>query len=799
MKYFLVSMFTKGNRRFIIQSKYTPLNRICFSIFVMLSVFGLTASAQSVQRVNGKKIMRCATMENLDSWRKAVAKNPGLVTAGEAIPGNNATSKTVDQTGTAGAGPATKETDVAATIYVPVVVHIVLPNATLVSDADVIKQIEILNTDFAGANTDAADLPATFKPLFGKTTIQFVLARRDPNGNITNGIERRNIDTRFDPNSYPDPIKRRSLGGLDAWDGTKYYNVWVGNSVEVDNSITLGYAPFPGTETNADQGASINYVSFGTNSCYTYTGFDLGRTLVHETGHYFGLYHIWGDDDGCSGDDFRALDGVTLPATLYNPAGRGNTSSDIGDTPNMGSSTSGCASGVQLDACITTSPGRMYQNFMDYTNDACYRLFTLKQVARMEWIINNTRASLITSDKGSLPTGTTSLDVAARAFINPTGSETINCTSYIYAKAEQCPNPIEPSALVMNTGTTTITSLKAELRVNGQSVSTQTLTVNLKTAELAKVTFPQYTPVVGDNILTLVVSSPNNGTDQNKLNDTLQYNYKVSQSGSLPLVEGFEGTTFPPANWLVEETPEDDITWQRTTRAAKSGAASAYMNNFAYEANSRIDDLISPQLSFNDADSVFLKFDVAAAVVSNPTTTMIDTLTVFVSTDCGVTYQQVYKKWGNSLITVAGQVTNEFFPTASQWRTDSVNITSITGSSGNVLVKFRNTENFENNLFLDNINIYTKRVPELLKKNGYLVYPNPTSGQFVIQHLVQPETLRGINIYTASGQLVYQKAFSGTTASTYIPVNLPHLASGVYMLRLIYTDKQITQKILKIN
>ncbi len=29
-----------------------------------------------------------------------------------------------------------------------------------------------------------------------------------------------------------------------------------------------------------------------------------GRTLTHETGHFFYLYHIWGDEPNCDADDY---------------------------------------------------------------------------------------------------------------------------------------------------------------------------------------------------------------------------------------------------------------------------------------------------------------------------------------------------------------------------------------------------------------------------------------------------------------------------------------------------------------
>src|SRR5205085_9586621 len=141
----------------------------------------------------------------------------------------------------------------------------------------------------------------------------------------------------------------------------------------------LGYAQFPGSGAGVDDGVFLNYQSFGSSSCYTLSVFNKGRTGSHEVGHYFGLYHIWGDEAGCVGDDFEQLPGTCLlPAGLFNPAGQGNTGADIGDTPNQADYTSNCPAGSTTDACATAAPGKMYQNFMDYTQDACYSMFTKK-------------------------------------------------------------------------------------------------------------------------------------------------------------------------------------------------------------------------------------------------------------------------------------------------------------------------------------------------------------------------------------------------------------------------------------
>ena len=103
----------------------------------------------------------------------------------------------------------------ATTITIPIVFHLVDDAATLAnfSDRDIIEQVEILNRDYGGnkINDYLNVIPPEITARIGKIPIKFVLARRDPNGALTSGIERR-------ANTTPDHIniKSFSTGGLNA-------------------------------------------------------------------------------------------------------------------------------------------------------------------------------------------------------------------------------------------------------------------------------------------------------------------------------------------------------------------------------------------------------------------------------------------------------------------------------------------------------------------------------------------------------------------------------------------------------
>lgn len=239
-----------------------------------------------------------------------------------------------------------------AVIRIPVVVHILYQNALQnISEAQVQSQIDVLNQDFRRKNSDTAITPAAFKGVAADVAIEFVLATADPAGRPTTGIVRK--QTSVVSWQLNDKIKHAATGGSEGWDSRKYLNIWVGNLDKI-----LGWASFPGGRPE-DDGIVIAYDAFGTINVKQ--PYNLGRTAVHEAGHWLGLKHIWGD--ASCGDD------------------------GVEDTPKQSTYTVGCPTAFR-SSCNNGPAGDMYMNFMDFTNDACLNLFTGGQRDRMRSLFN---------------------------------------------------------------------------------------------------------------------------------------------------------------------------------------------------------------------------------------------------------------------------------------------------------------------------------------------------------------------------------------------------------------------------
>jgi hypothetical protein len=327
--------------------------------FIAIFALSMVVRAQAQQR-------NCGTMDYL---QKQITADPSVKTAMDNLKlwtdnwvknNPNYDSKTV--------------------ITVPVVVHIIYSTtAQNISDARVIEQINATNTDFLGQN--AHSMGSFSSSLKANTNIQFCLAQRKPDGTATTGIERKQT-THANFGAANDDERYTSKGGLDAWDATKYFNIWV---CDLGSSL-CGYSQFPyaanGGGVNSTYGSSINYQFFGITGAVS--PYNLGGTLTHEVGHCLNLFHIWGDDSGaCTGTD------------------------NCTDTPNQANSTTGHHTGTLTDGCTSTTPGIMYQNFMDYSDDLDYANFTPNQNARIQALFasGGPLYSLTTSNGCTPPSG----------------------------------------------------------------------------------------------------------------------------------------------------------------------------------------------------------------------------------------------------------------------------------------------------------------------------------------------------------------------------------------------------------
>ena len=133
-------------------------------------------------------------------------------------------------------------------------------------------------------------------------------------------------------------------------------NLYVNGGGPSGAQPALGWSRFPWQYASAPR---LDSVSVNVASLYggRATGYNLDDTVIHETGHWLGLFHTFQGGCGSQGDL------VSDTAREAEPSYYCETSRDT------------CTKSLGLDPV---------RNFMDYSEDACMNLLTRGQVSRMD-------------------------------------------------------------------------------------------------------------------------------------------------------------------------------------------------------------------------------------------------------------------------------------------------------------------------------------------------------------------------------------------------------------------------------
>ena len=734
---------------------------------------------------------------------------------------------------------------------IPVVVHVIHDlGGENISDASIQGALDVLNANINGQGANfLSKTPDVFAAVRGDAKVEFRLAKIDPLGNPTTGINR----VRSTLTDQPDPAN--GVKALSYWNSYQYFNIWTVKKFlpQDDGNTLLGYAQFPNSGRMSTDGVvllSSQMVS--------------GGTLTHEVGHWLGLRHTWGDavcgDDGVK-DTPPARDpnfGVNLSDFPYHVGNIGIGAGCLGDSMNWA--------------------GEMFVNYMDYSSDPDVTMFTIDQNAIMNttldgsydestgvsgigfreymWSTENV-ANTGTGDGFKVPTCT-----QEASFVVTTGASSLcqgealifkgnktmfgtgNVSSFVWdfgdGTSDNSGNNLVSHTynsvgsfdatltVVYNETTEARASSLADLDIATASSydsivenlivqGTQSELNNLGATNIIEITLDSLGLYWGINDssyfrgylekVTYVAYYQNTCTSSVTKDDFVTVNAPTASSNGSSYSYSFENASELNGDWVLSQSTNIESQWNfnagsNTAWKWESGTAADGSSSIKVDGDEMLfgvsTEIISKAYDLSAFTTPAIKFSWSGASLN---TFPVNTLAVTYSDNCGESWKSL-GTIGAIEASNAGLYTTKFKPNSSEWKDTVMTKTQLKDS--NIRFKFEYVVNgSSNNFYLDHIQIGEQASLMIAENTTSLklsVFPNPAKGNATIVLDNVADKNVAVTLVNILGAEV-SKLFSATVVSNYqeISADLTGLEKGIYFVKVvsngdvIMTDKLIVE------
>lgn len=700
---------------------------LCFC--AMLSIFSLSGFSQSQTGKQDKASVMCYTYEMMDELLQTHPELKDSIdqSAAEQEVFRKEFAKTYQQKS-------------GETYTIPVVFHVIHDNdAENITPAQIENAIENMNIDFAAETTGIDNVNIAFTDLVSNTGIRFELAKRDPDGNCTNGIVRTQHQATY---SGGENLKIIS----PIWDRAKYLNIWVCKTIEGGSA---GYSRYP-SSVNTGYGAAIDgivvrhdYVgSIGTSGSHA------AHTLTHEAGHWLDLPHVWGS--------------TNEPGLESNC----NTDDGIEDTPNTVGWTSCVLNGESCGSLDNV------QNFMEYSY--CSKMYTHGQAQRMIAALNSSIASRnqLWQESNLIETGILEDEAPCTAeFIS--NKRTI-CVGQEVEFEDFSYSGINQRTWIFESGNPVVSQQKNPVVVYN--------------------TPGQYDVTLASGNDTTAVST--HETNYIRVLDTVRIATPFSEGfENINLLTDGENPVWYTESYL------GSANWEVTDQAAYSGSKSVRLNGLD-AANGEYGELLSQtfDMAHFDSTNASLSFKYSAKRrVGNSG----DKLRVFITRNCGDHWSMRKEIKGEDLYTVAGTQSTPFVPQGQdEWREVIISNISDLFFTSEFRIKFQLITDNGNVVYIDDINLFNPLTVSVQStegiKNSVNIYPNPSSSEVNIE-LQTPEGVSelDVNMYDISGRLIHAIHSGRTSGSNQsFRVDVANMPSGLYFIQFNTPHGRFTKKLV---
>jgi len=243
--------------------------------------------------------------------------------------------------------------------------------------------------------------------------------------------------------------------------------------------------------------------------------------------------------------------------------------------------------------------------------------------------------------------------------------------------------------------------------------------------------------------------------------------------------------------------PSNNNAWTIENTTSHSGAQCAKLVNYG-QAVGNIDELISAPIDLSvipSTGTVTLSFRYA---YRKRTTADYEFLKVFISSDCGENWAQRKTLGGNQLSSLTSSAS--WKPTQqADWVT--VHMINVTNQyfSPNFKMKFRFESDGGNNIYLDDINLYSGSpsdnivlgVNDMNDIKNVELYPNPTEGDVHIKFNTNLAEKMIVTITDVTGKVISTSQIASKEGNNLIIVPTDGMSSGTYFVKLGYNAKAL--------
>jgi predicted esterase len=377
-----------------------------------------------------------------------------------------------------------------------------------------------------------------------------------------------------------------------------------------------------------------------------------------------------------------------------------------------------------------------------------------------------------------------------------------------------CNSEISPKCIVRNLGSETVTSFNISYKLNND-VQQYNWSGELSSFQVSEVELPELNLTEGINELEVFIENINNGNKDADTSDNGSTGYckMLTRGNPLPFVEGFEGEEYPPEDWIIN--PSGNIFfWMRDNEVYKDGEWSLFMINtiLLFYTYGTSEELLSPVIDLTSIANPSVSFDYAYNYhkYTPPYFTsdvyFIDTLDISVSTDCGNTFESIFRKGGEELATGDEPITNplelyqcQFIPGEDEWGRIFLDLSQF-AECENAVIKFSYISGQGGSINIDNVTFTdgsTIGIEEYFANSDFSIYPNPAFGKTVISYSIDSQSDITISVTDLLGnEIISMPQGKKEPGTHYVNLNADKLSCGLYFVRITGTKINLVEKLI---